>query len=478
MPASPGRPQSTRAAVRSNSVDGAAATTLSKSLSELVIYVVVCVAVLLAGQFIAGHILILAASGPFGLEAERKTAIADGFRELLSQREELHARYASDFAQRDRLANAFAQATPGPAVTEIFTAREPDLERFDLVLAVDDKNRLLYGAAELRDRRLEREFLEITALKVRDLKPEREPGDAPPLRAATGPLYWHYTVAHGEHIYLLTLAAVGDDRGYPIQEGFVLFAERLETLLAEARRQLNLKSASLSSMPIATAYASVPLEAYVGASGDESPQFYISLEPHDSLAALARRLLHALLVLEALLAFALVHYGLPHIYREPGDIQPAPLPAKSETSKSASAKPSSKASTKAPAKKSEKTLEKTQQKTADKAAEKAPAKTAEKLKGKTPPASTKQPDSHTDHDSDAGTPPPAPATDAQVATRADETPPAPVDPMAPIAADPDDSPAKSGIAGESPLEQPPANESPAAGDSESKTDAAPDERPT
>ena len=139
MPTSPGRPQSTHAAVRSNSVDGAAARALS--LPELVIYIVVCIAVLLSGQFIAGHILILATSGPFGLEAERKTAIADGFRELLSQRKDLHARYASDFAHRDRLANAFALAAPGPAVTEIFADREPDLERFDLVLAVDEKNR-------------------------------------------------------------------------------------------------------------------------------------------------------------------------------------------------------------------------------------------------------------------------------------------------------------------------------------------------
>ena len=275
---------------------------------------------------------------------------------------------------------------------------------------------LLYGEAELRDRRLEKEFLEITALKVRDLQPERETDEAPPLRAATGPLYWHYTVAHGEHIYLLTLAAVCDDRGYPVQKGFVLFAERLESLLAEARRQLNLKSAALSSAPIATAYASVPLEAYAEAAGYESPRFFVSLEPHNSVAALARRLLHALLILEALLAFALLRYGLPYIYREPTGDRPSPLPAKSETTKSGPIKTASKTNAKSSAKISE--------------------KAAGKPAAKTPPPITEHPVS------DSGTAlTAAPSTDTQAPVQADEAPPA-AGPTA-VAPDQADSPAES-----------------------------------
>ncbi|MEQ9367397.1 MAG: CHASE4 domain-containing protein [Leptospirales bacterium] len=284
---------------------------------DLFVYIVVFVALLLTGQFFIGHALIFIAAGPLGFEAERGAAIVTGWREMLSRRETLHARYATDLAHRDRTARAFAAPNPGEVVSEYFASRSRAFADLDLVLAVDERNRLLYGDQTLRDTSLEKKFLQITALKVRDLRPDDESAtkdDAPPLVAATGPLYWHYYTAHGDHVYLLTLSAVCGDNGYPVQKGFVLFGYRLEGLLEGARRQLNLKSVYITKDLPAAAYASAPIRGF---QSDES--YYVVLEPARSLGELARRILHIILVLEGVLAAALLGYGLPYFYRGPED---------------------------------------------------------------------------------------------------------------------------------------------------------------
>ncbi|MCR9143054.1 MAG: hypothetical protein NXI24_12445 [bacterium] len=300
--------------------DPAAAETAEDSgrFRDVFVYAGVFAALLLIGQFLLGHALILTAMGPLGYEAENRAALIAGWNELASQRERMHARHVAALARRDQTARAFASADPQKTVSEYLDPRRDSLDELDLLLAVDERNRVLYGDAKLRDRKLEKEFLEITGLKVRDLSPEREdPASAPGvLEAATGPLFWHYYTAHGEHVYLLTLAAICDDDGYPIEKGFLLFGERLESLLESARRQLNLKSAHITPEKPVLAYASARIPGY-----QSEEAFYVALEPRTSAGGLARRVLHALLLLEAIVAFAILGYGLPHFYRGPAELK-------------------------------------------------------------------------------------------------------------------------------------------------------------
>lgn len=296
---------------------------------DLFIYIVVFVTLLLTGEFFVGHALIQFGAGQ--LEADRRTAIIAGWDDLLAERKILHERFATDIAHRDRAARAFAAAEPGSKVHNYFTTRANLTADLDLVLAVGERNRLYYARTQmddqkpgeraarenpktLRDRALEKEFLEITALKVHDLKPV-ENYSVPATTSVTlaplsGPLYWHYITKHGDQVYLLTLSAICEDNGYPVEKGFALFGYRLERILETARKQLNLHKVYLSADRPIDAYASVPI---AGFRPDEV--HHVVFQPRATVSSIARQTLHALLIVQALLTVVLLTYGLPYFYR-------------------------------------------------------------------------------------------------------------------------------------------------------------------
>ena len=303
-------------------------TANDRSFRDLFFHTLAFVSLLLVCEFFAGQLLIAVATRPF--EDDRRAQLIAGWQALLAARKQLQARSAADLAHRDRTARAFTAPDAASAVTKIFHDRPDVVADFDLTFAIGPGRQVYYGAlrelasndivdtqnspetiAAARDRAIEKEFLEIAALKVRDWRPELEatPGASDPVNQTitAGDLYWHHITRYGEEVYLLTLSPVCDDSGYPVTDGFVLFGDRIDGIFRDARRQLNLREIYLSERTPLSAYVSVPLPGY---RADE--MYFVALEPAFTISEIARTSLYVLLVLQALLAYALAGYALPY----------------------------------------------------------------------------------------------------------------------------------------------------------------------
>jgi hypothetical protein len=259
-----------------------------------------------------------------------------GWEALLAQRKELHSRTVQDYAWWDRAAQAAQLADNRTAIAALYGADNALPRLFDVVLVAGARNRLLYGRIDGRDSRaapddfaawrekkIESEFLEITALKFREQLPELEAARrSPPLQPLSDPWVWHHVTQYRGHVRLLTLSPICEDHGYPVAEGFVLLGTRLDRLFEQARDNLRLADIHLSDTVPYSAYAYAALPGY-----RPGEAFYVAFEPETTFATAARQLLSIFLLLQILLTCFLLGFALPHFTLRPAALAPLSLPA-------------------------------------------------------------------------------------------------------------------------------------------------------